>query len=65
MTEEDLSVIENIAHTIKGLFNEIDADELKSMAFKLELAARRGSLDETIENSRKIINGFETYIKSI
>lgn len=60
--EEDLSAIENIAHKIKNLFNEVDADELKCTAFKIELAARRSSLDEAKEYSRDIIREFKAYI---
>jgi CheY-like chemotaxis protein len=62
---QELARVEIAAHRVKELFNQADADELKSLAFKTELAARRGNLKEAAECARKIIHDYETYIKSI
>ncbi|MDA8443182.1 MAG: PAS domain S-box protein [Peptococcaceae bacterium] len=43
VSENNLGAVEHIAHTIKRVANEIEDDELKSMAFKIELASRRGN----------------------
>jgi CheY-like chemotaxis protein/HPt (histidine-containing phosphotransfer) domain-containing protein len=61
----DLSDIEFIAHQIKEYANQIEADELKNTAFKIELAARRGNFNDAIEIAMQLIYGFETYKKSI
>ncbi|HWT27536.1 MAG TPA: hypothetical protein VN131_06310 [Mobilitalea sp.] len=45
---DDLMLIENLAHNIKVLANDIDAEEIKDTAFKIELAARRGILAKAI-----------------
>lgn len=65
VANNDLLTIEEKAHTIKGLFNQIDAAELKDSAFKIELAARRGDYKEAIKYSLQIGSKFETYKKSI
>ena len=65
MEENNLLVIEKIAHRIKSLANRIEADELKSAAFKIELAARRGNISDTIDSSIQISHEFETFKKSI
>ncbi|MDF2539912.1 MAG: sensor hybrid histidine kinase, partial [Herbinix sp.] len=41
----DLIIIENMAHDIKALSNEMDTEDLKDTAFKIELAARRGNFE--------------------
>ncbi len=49
LNNNDLHTIESISKQIKKLSNQIEADELKSAAFRIELAARRGRLEEVIE----------------
>lgn len=44
----DFPLIEVIAHKIKNCCIMIEADELKTFAFKIELAARRGNIDEVL-----------------
>ncbi|WP_050753162.1 PAS domain S-box protein [Pseudobacteroides cellulosolvens] len=61
----DLSAIENHANKLKNLFNRIDADDLKSTAFRIELFARRGDLKEAIKYSTQIQREFETFKKSL
>ena len=45
----NIIAIEGLAHRIKELANKIEAEELKSAAFKTELAPRRGNMPESIE----------------
>ncbi len=59
MEKDDLIVIEDIAHELKMQFNEMESTEMKDIAFKIELAARRGNLDEARKNSKKVISDFE------
>jgi len=61
----DIKALEKVSHEIKSLFAQISANELKFSAFKIELAARRGSLTEAIDASMKIKKEFETFIKSM
>lgn len=65
IAKNDFSGIEKIAHNIKKLSNEINAEELKSKAFKIELASRRGDLKEVIENLLSIVSALETYIRFV
>lgn len=65
LASNNLMVIEAMAHKIKNLFTQIDADELKSSAFKIELAARRGNLKETIEYSMQFEHEFDTFKKTV
>ncbi|TWH49454.1 PAS domain S-box protein [Sporomusa sp. KB1] len=55
--EKGLGLMEESAHKIKKLATQIGSDELKTMAFKAELAARRGNMRETLaylENIRQL-----------
>lgn len=61
----DLSVIEAVANKIKDLANQIDAGELKSAAFKIELSARRGNLREAVDYAEQIRQEFGTYKISV
>jgi len=61
LTYEDISIIEDIAHKIKENCNLIEIDEIKTHAFKIELAARRGNLEEAIKNSQLLKREFEIY----
>ena len=61
----NFTIIEMVAHNIKELSSSMDAHDIKSIAFKIELAARRGNLMEVIEYSMQIEHEFETYKKSI
>lgn len=59
--EEDINFIEEIAHKIKSNCNLIEADELKTLAFKIELAARRENREEATRNAQLIQREFEIY----
>ncbi|HWR29495.1 MAG TPA: response regulator, partial [Negativicutes bacterium] len=63
-TMQDVNQIEVVAHEIKGLANQIGSDELISVAFKAELAARRGNLEEALEHIRHISRICEEYKKT-
>ncbi|HWQ30671.1 MAG TPA: ATP-binding protein, partial [Negativicutes bacterium] len=65
LLEDDLNAIEEKAHKIKELFGSIDAIELKDLAFKIELAARRGNIKEAVRCSIQLGQGFETFKKSM
>jgi YesN/AraC family two-component response regulator len=61
----NLSDIETIAHLVKNYAYLIEADELKNLAFKIELAARRGNFKEAIEFSMQLKHEFDTFKKSV
>jgi PAS domain S-box-containing protein len=63
--KNEIGAIEILAHKIKGLSYEIGIEELKTIAFKIELAARRGDFDRAIEKAQKIDDIFEVFKKSI
>ncbi len=65
LERKNLTAIEAAAHKIKMLSNKIDADQIKTIAFKIELAARRGSLEDAVEYSLKIGQEFDSYRKSL
>jgi two-component system, sensor histidine kinase len=62
---KDLNVIENVAHKIKNLSSEINAEELKTKAFKIELACRRGNLFEVNSFTKQLKRKLNTYKKSV
>ena len=59
--DRDILCIENLAHHIKTLSNEIDAMEIKDLAFRTELAARRSNLDEAVQYIEKMTAYFKLY----
>ena len=64
LSDNNLDETEAIAHKIKELFIQIDAEELKGTAFKIELAARRGNIKQALEYTGQVAHEFETYRKS-
>lgn len=44
----DFIAAENIAHNVKSISKKCEITEIESTAFKIELAIRRGSLDEAV-----------------
>lgn len=64
LENDDLDVIETIAHTIKVVSNEINAAEMKDAAFKIELAARRSNLEDVSLNVEKLIHKFKVFKES-
>jgi CheY-like chemotaxis protein len=61
----DLEAIEILINKIKVLSNDMELNEIKTAAFRAELAARRGNIDETINYSIKIYEEFKIVEKSI
>ncbi len=52
---------ESIAHEIKMLANQIDADTIKNAAFKVELAARRDNLRDVVDSVGQIQHELDIY----
>lgn len=46
--DQDMALLESVAHKIKILADQINLGELKTLAFKMELAARRESLPNAL-----------------
>ena len=65
MENGNLVAMGKIAHDIKSVCNEIDADELKYAAFKIELAVRRGNWEDVSEYVRKLSHKFKAFKESI
>jgi PAS domain S-box-containing protein len=65
LVQGEFSLIEPLAHKIKELSNEIGIEELKTTAFKMELAARRGDFEMLLEKGQKASHIFEVFRKSI
>ncbi len=63
LNHKDMEIIEEIAHKIKTNCNLIEADELKTLAFKIELAARRENQEEATRNTLLIQREFEMYMQ--
>jgi len=53
--------IERIAHDIKILASSIGADKIKTLAFRIELAARRGNLTEVMELFTQLDELFQVF----
>lgn len=64
MENNDLMTIENTAHEIKLKSIDLDAGELKDIAFRIELAIRRGNLAEAISYIEKLKSEFRIYQES-
>ncbi|AFM40688.1 PAS/PAC sensor hybrid histidine kinase [Desulfosporosinus acidiphilus SJ4] len=56
----DFSLIEQIAHKIKNASQQIDADNLKTLAFKIELAARKENIKDVIKYIQGVKREFES-----
>lgn len=59
--DNSLEMIGRLAHDIKNLCNQIGADELKSLAFQIELAVRRSKLKDAIDCSIVFNQKFATF----
>lgn len=59
---EDINLIEEIAHKIKDNCILIEAEDLKTLAFKTELAARRENIEEANKYVQSLNRKFETYL---
>jgi PAS domain S-box-containing protein len=57
--------VEESIHIIKELFDQMEAQELKDAAFKIELSARKGKYQTLWEEVSHLIFRFETLKKSV
>jgi len=62
LTYKDINLIEEFAHKIKINCNIIEADGLKTLAFKIELAARRENQEEATKYALSIKREFGIYM---
>jgi len=62
LTDKDMDIIEGLAHKIKDNCNLIEADELKTLAFKIELATRRENQAEAAKYALRFKQEFEIYM---
>lgn len=53
---EDFVVLEALAHELKGHFEAIDSEELKTLAFKIELEARKYRREQIYEIYSSLVN---------
>lgn len=65
LEKREFLMIESLAHKIKDLSNKIGIEELKIIAFKIELATRRGNFEMLIEKGQKASYVFEVFKKSV
>lgn len=61
ITLNDYYRVEELIHKIKELFNQMNSQELKDMAFKIELSARKGNFYDILKNSVLMKNKFDLY----
>ncbi|NTV89964.1 MAG: response regulator [Clostridiales bacterium] len=61
MEKLDLEKMGQIAHKIKGICSDMEADDMKYNAFNIELAARRGNLEDACINVRLLESLFNTF----
>ncbi|SMC97919.1 PAS/PAC sensor hybrid histidine kinase [Sporomusa malonica] len=60
----DIPAIEEYAHRLKDEFNKMGIDELKNLAFKVELAARRENLQQITEVGTQLLDNFSTLVRT-
>lgn len=57
----NISIIENTANEIKNIAGSLDLTDIKDTAFKIELAARRGNMEESRKYIEQIAYEFKLY----
>ncbi|HYE10610.1 MAG TPA: ATP-binding protein, partial [Patescibacteria group bacterium] len=62
---KDIKRIEKLSNQIKKLSDFINAYELKSSAFRIELAARRGNDEEILNQAKQIQHDFDILKKTV
>ena len=65
VNNNDIMLIENTAHNIKLLSIEADLMDIKDTAFRIELEARKGNLDEIYNYIQQMKSELELYNKYI
>lgn len=63
--EGNLVMTKQNSDIIKQLCYDINTDEIKTFAFKIQLASRRGDLPEAIKYMKKITDEFEVLKTSL
>ena len=63
--KEELAAVEKIANGIKELAGSLDVDELKMMAFRIELATRRGNLEDALRYASTMVQEYNTFKKHL
>lgn len=61
----DITTIEKLAHEIKQLSVMINAEKVKVLAFRVELAARRGDFAEAVELAGELDSVFKKYTNCV
>lgn len=61
----ELTAFERLANRIKSLASELEIENLKTLAFKIELDARRGEYDDVIKKAAEINAAFELFKRTI
>jgi two-component system, sensor histidine kinase len=65
MDKRHFDKIEPLANSIKSIANRVDAEELKSSAFKVELASRRGNPREIYERIQELNGVYGTLRRTL
>lgn len=65
ITSKKFQEIERVAHKIKEIAMAIKTNEIKTLAFRIELAARRKSIVDIIELKKEFVTTFINYIENI
>ena len=63
--KNDTTFIEEVAQRIKELSNELDLEDIKGLAFKVQLSFRRGDLKSAIENAKLLIDEYKILHKTL
>lgn len=61
----ELTSFETLANRIKSLASELEIEDLKTIAFKIELDARRGDYDEAVKKAHGLSEIFEVFKKTV
>ncbi|MBB6216217.1 PAS domain S-box-containing protein [Anaerosolibacter carboniphilus] len=61
----ELSQMESIARKIRDLANEIEMDDIKNLAFKIQLYSRRGDLEGAIDYALQMVDEFKIIKKTV
>ena len=65
LNDSNMSAVESIAHLIKDLSPSINAHSIKNMAFRIELAVRRGNLVGASDIAKELEADFNNFRKLI
>lgn len=57
--------LETCANNLKTLFHQMEAEELKETAFRIELSVRRGDYEKMLVYSSQLLKDYEILLKSL